>query len=522
LANDEIQNLLRTAIQAAQSGNKMIARGILEQVIDQDPDNEVAWLWLASVVDDTEERRGALERVLRINPNNERAQQAMASLRRSTPLPEPQVEPEPVPSRPAPAQPAPPRAAPRQARASQMDRGPLLGGRPSQRRQGRLSPVMFTLIALLAIGMFAAAIYLLWSDQQSTDNKPTATPRAQATIQAAINATQTAILSLFPPTPSLTPRPLETLPPTNVPTATHTATNTPTPTSTPLPLTDFSLLVSGQRASEARWALYTMSADGTQEQQVPLSLPQTETPLALIEVYDGAYSPDGAQIAFTARFSADGVSSYEELCVAPAGGGNIQCLTSAKAEHVESATWSPDSQRIAFASDADGDYEIYVIASEGGDSSRLTDNDAQDREPAWSPTADVIAYGSDLGQLTTLEIWRMNADGQNRQQLTENENSSYAPAWSPDGGSIAFVSTRRVNADLYVMTADGLGERALFVRDVPAEERNPSWSPNGYWIAFSSNREGPIFDVYVIRPDGTELQRITSGGGDTGYVVWKP
>jgi TolB protein len=72
------------------------------------------------------------------------------------------------------------------------------------------------------------------------------------------------------------------------------------------------------------------------------------------------------------------------------------------------------------------------------------------------------------------------------------------------------------------MTADGTGQRAVLVRDVDAEERDPAWSPDGRWIAFSSNREGPVFDLYLIRPDGTELQRITHGDGDTRYAAWKP
>jgi Tol biopolymer transport system component len=84
------------------------------------------------------------------------------------------------------------------------------------------------------------------------------------------------------------------------------------------------------------------------------------------------------------------------------------------------------------------------------------------------------------------------------------------------------VSDRLVNDDLYIMTANGDGERALLVRDVDADELDPAWSPDGLWIAFSSNREGPVYDLYVIRPDGSEIQRVTSREDDTRYVDWKP
>jgi Tfp pilus assembly protein PilF len=85
VANEELQNLLRTGIQAAQSGNKAIARRILEQVTEQDPRNELAWIWLASIADSAAERRTYLQKVLEINPQNERARQALEKLEQPAP-----------------------------------------------------------------------------------------------------------------------------------------------------------------------------------------------------------------------------------------------------------------------------------------------------------------------------------------------------------------------------------------------------------------------------------------------------
>ena len=47
--------------------------------------------------------------------------------------------------------------------------------------------------------------------------------------------------------------------------------------------------------------------------------------------------------------------------------------------------WSPDGTQIAFASDRDGDFEIYTMRSDGTDVRQLTRNNVQDRNPAWSP-----------------------------------------------------------------------------------------------------------------------------------------
>lgn len=47
--------------------------------------------------------------------------------------------------------------------------------------------------------------------------------------------------------------------------------------------------------------------------------------------------------------------------------------------------WSPDGSQITFQSDRDGNYEIYVMNTDGTDQRRLTNNDAKDSEPAWRP-----------------------------------------------------------------------------------------------------------------------------------------
>ncbi|MBZ0310387.1 MAG: hypothetical protein K8I82_30275, partial [Anaerolineae bacterium] len=80
MPNEELQNLLKSGIEAARAGNKVVARKIFEQVIRDDPQNELAWMWTATVLDNSTERRRALERVISINPDNTRAQQALEKL----------------------------------------------------------------------------------------------------------------------------------------------------------------------------------------------------------------------------------------------------------------------------------------------------------------------------------------------------------------------------------------------------------------------------------------------------------
>jgi tol-pal system beta propeller repeat protein TolB len=245
--------------------------------------------------------------------------------------------------------------------------------------------------------------------------------------------------------------------------------------------------------------------------------------------YDAALSPDGTQIAFTGRLARTHMEGdtvlteeFEDLFVAPAGGGTARRLTALEATRVGEASWSPDGQTIAFAADPDGNFDLYLISAEGGDLRTLVPGPTNDREPAWSPDGQWIAFTSDRSGPGATEVWRVGVSGGPYKQLTDNVNSSFSPAWSPDGQWIVFLSDRRTTTDLYVMTANGDGERALLVRDIAAEERDPAWSPDGRWIVFSANRERPIFDLYVIRPDGSELQRIFGGDSDTRFPVWRP
>ena len=76
----EIESLLREGQEAARRGDNATARSFLSQVVEHDPDNEVAWLWLSGVVEDVEEQQICLENVLVINPDNTKARKGLEYL----------------------------------------------------------------------------------------------------------------------------------------------------------------------------------------------------------------------------------------------------------------------------------------------------------------------------------------------------------------------------------------------------------------------------------------------------------
>jgi TolB protein len=159
-----------------------------------------------------------------------------------------------------------------------------------------------------------------------------------------------------------------------------------------------------------------------------------------------------------------------------------------------------------------GDTDIYVIKSNGHGKTRLTFEPGADMDPAWSPDGEKIVFASD--RAGNREIYVMNKDGSSPVRLTDNAAPDCLPAYSPDGKRIAFISRRSGNADIYVMNVDGTN--VVPVTTGGADDSDPAWSPDGTRIAFSRDH-----NVYLINSDGTGEIRLTSAARNR-QPAWSP
>ena len=216
----------------------------------------------------------------------------------------------------------------------------------------------------------------------------------------------------------------------------------------------------GRIAFVSRGDIYVMNSDGSGVEQLT-----------------GKASASCEELFFSDR---DG-DGYGEAYIRNAD-GSVELFTDYESIDWDSAdggpSWSPDGDRIAFQSHRGGDDEIYVMNADGSGVEQLTDNDFPlDGGPSWSPDGGRIAFRSyrdgdlEIYRDGVMEIYVMNADGSGEQRLTYNEYEDYNPAFSPDGGRLLFLSDREGDNGIYVMNADGSGVVRL------AEGHRPAWSP---------------------------------------------
>ena len=179
--------------------------------------------------------------------------------------------------------------------------------------------------------------------------------------------------------------------------------------------------------------------------------------------------------------------------------------------------------RIVFASDRDGNSEIYSCKVDGSDIHRLTNDTGTDDDPVWSPDHSRIAFISDRTGIP--ELYIMNADGSNVLRKTFSGTYSHNPTWSPDGTKIAYSTVTNGSSNIWLVSAISGSQILLF--EAPGLEEQPAWSPDGTKIALVSDWMAYDFviDIYTINADGTGFTPLTGNIFDNlDYLCpsWSP
>ena len=172
--------------------------------------------------------------------------------------------------------------------------------------------------------------------------------------------------------------------------------------------------------------------------------------------------------------------------------------------------------RLTFSSSKDGSPEIYVMDINKKNPEKITRSYGIDVSPVFSPDASQIAFVSDRNGAP--QIYIMNADGAGVRRVTFEGNYNTSPAWSPDGSRLAYSGRINGKNQIFVIKSDGTDMRQI--TDTGNNEE-PSFSPDGLFIAFDSDRDGRR-GIYIMRANGEGQQRITPRELTARAPEWSP
>lgn len=177
--------------------------------------------------------------------------------------------------------------------------------------------------------------------------------------------------------------------------------------------------------------------------------------------------------------------------------------------------WSPDGRRIAFTSNRDGAYNLFICDIDGSQVKQLTHETGSSVAymPSW--VGDRIVFGLHRDKP---EMACIRADGTELKLLGEGHD----PCLSPDGRQIAYTGHVEGGVTVFVMDADG-GNKRRIVNDVnPRGAIFPSWSPDGKQIVYSFI-VGEALELFVVDAMGPSTpKQLTHFDKICTPAAWSP
>lgn len=306
-----------------------------------------------------------------------------------------------------------------------------------------------------------------------------------------------------------------------------TFTSVPVPTTTPEPQP---CTITFDSNRDGNWEIYRMDPDGSD------TINLTNNPE---DDFNPAWSPDGSQIAFVSTRPNE-LSSRQAIYIMDANGDNVFQLTTDF--YSDWPDWSHDGKQLTYTSNDD----IHVIKADGSSQPiNLTNSPEKDTRSTWSPDGSKIAWLS--GNNGNWDVFVMNSDGSNIQKITDNghvfdvrwtgdgriftgwgwkdqqelchncivnadgsnivdaggkgEVERHFPFWTLDGNMVGVANVDLFTGDneIYLVGSSfpdpqGLGAGFVNLTNNPADDRHPDWPAN---CAFNRETESPIGEEQV-------------------------
>lgn len=224
------------------------------------------------------------------------------------------------------------------------------------------------------------------------------------------------------------------------------------------------------------------------------------TPLWLRDVQ---ISPDGTEIAFCYK---------GDIYKVPANGGTATQLTT-QASYECSPIWSPDSKQIAFASDRNGNFDLFVMSADGGAARRLTTHSASEIPSTFTTDGNYILFSASIQDPANsalfptsamAELYKVPVTGGRTEQVLGTPAEMVC--FDKSGKTFLYQDrkgfedewrkhhTSSITRDVWLYDSENGKHTNLTAH--AGEDRNPVFAPDGQTVYFLSERDGSTFNVY--------------------------
>lgn len=208
---------------------------------------------------------------------------------------------------------------------------------------------------------------------------------------------------------------------------------------------------------------------------------------------DHVLSPDNSELAVSHFTNEDATS---RIYILPLSGGTPRLVTDKGPSYLHG--WSPDSKRIAYCAERNGQYDIHTISVDGGEETQLTNLPGLDDGPEFSPDGKYIWFNSVRSGL--MQVWRMETDGSNPTHMVNEEANCWFPHVSLDNQWVVYIAYKKgdvepgdhpanKNVELRLIPATGGESRTILSLFGGQGTINVnSWAPDNRTIAFVAYR----------------------------------
>lgn len=251
-------------------------------------------------------------------------------------------------------------------------------------------------------------------------------------------------------------------------------------------------------------------------EEISIATPQQFTPFAsditpppTFTILPKPTNPHGGRIAFTCTRA-----DFNQLCMINRDGSGLSQLTDMQASNYYPA-FTPDGGGLLFSSNRNGSFDLYLLLFGEKQLFQITKNIGNVVSPDYSPDGHRIVFANRAADGPT-SIWMVNADGLNPHLVYAGASTIVAVAWSPDGENIAYAMSvgNPQEYEIFIMDTDGKNHLRIS-QGLKSIGGSIDWSPDSKSLLIHAGAFGDK-DIFKIDVETGNYVQLTNGGNNAG------